>query len=895
VSGKPPRLAAWLARLATPPQDREPLLGDLEEEFRSLAEENGRARARSFYWSQVLRSLGPSLARRLHALADQDALPHPRLPLRGGLVLDLIRLDLRLAVRTLRRHPRLFATAVLTLAVGIAANTAMFAVVDGIVLRPFPFPDPERLVTIGTEIPRTRQELSFFENLSPAEYLDIARECRTLERVVAWDMGNRQVARDGPPENLFSAFFWGDAFATLGVRPATGRGFTADEIRKGERVAIVSHRYWSSRLASDPSLVGQRLLVNGEPYTLVGVMPPGTLLYGTDLWLPMPVGPEVYPRGRRQFQVLARIASGQTREAVNAELRMLVDRLAAAHAAELPEYVGMRLVAYTWTDANVRTLRPAAALLLGAAGFVLVLACANVASLLLARAAGRRREMAVRYALGAGRWAVVRQLLSESLILALAGGMAGTLLARLAVRSLSVTLARLRLPLATDDLQLSGASLAYALGASLIAALAFGLAPAISASRFAPSAPLRAEGGSVTAGGVRLRAGRLLVGLEIGAAAVLLVACGLLLRSLDRLQRVDPGLAAADIVGFRVTLPQERYGSAARMRFFQELQDRVARLPGVVGATVVDQYPPIAFSRTRLRILGEEPRGDDDLPAALLTGVTPAYLGTVGGRLLSGRFLSEDDAPGRLLVAVVNQTAAARHFGGSGAVGRAFEIVTGGGAVRAEVVGLVADTHNRGLDRGADPEVFVSLLQNPDPANQYFVLVRARAEPLSLVPALRAQVTSLDPEQPIYGVQTVEQALESQGMPRRVASSLLLVLTAVAVVLAGTGVYAVVSHAAAARTRELGVRIALGARRAQVRGLVVRQALLPASVGGALGLGAAVFLARGLGGLLFGIRPFDPLTIAGAGALLLLLAAAASDAPARRASRLDPVAALREE
>jgi putative ABC transport system permease protein len=215
--------------------------------------------------------------------------------------------------------------------------------------------------------------------------------------------------------------------------------------------------------------------------------------------------------------------------------------------------------------------------------------------------------------------------------------------------------------------------------------------------------------------------------------------------------------------------------------------------------------------------------------------------------------------------------------------------------VRAEVVGLVADAHNRGLDRGADPEVFLSLLQDPDPANQYFVLVRARAEPLALTPALRAQVQSLDPEQPIYAVQTVEQTLESQGLPRRVASSLLLVLTAVAIVLAGTGVYAVVSHAAAARTRELGVRIALGARRAQVRRLVVRQALLPASVGGALGLGAAVFLARGLGGLLFGIRPFDPLTVAAAGVLLLVLATAASDAPARRAARLDPVAALRQE
>jgi predicted permease len=554
----------------------------------------------------------------------------------------------------------------------------------------------------------------------------------------------------------------------------------------------------------------------------------------------------------------------------------------------------MRLTAHTWTDANVRTLRPAALVLLGAAGFVLVLACANVASLLLARAAGRRRETAVRHALGAGRWAVLRQLLSESLLLSLTGGLAGILLATLAVHSLSAALARLRLPLAVDDLEMSGAALAFALVASVLAALAFGLAPAISASRLSPSAVLRAEGGTATAGGVRLRAGRLLVGLEVAVAAVLLVSCGLLLRSLDRLQRVDPGLAAAEIVGFRVTLPQERYGPAARMPFFRELQERVSRLPGVASATVVDQYPPIAFSRIRFRIVGETRRADE-LPSALLTGVTPPYLGTVGGRLLSGRFLAEDDGIGRPWVAVVNETAAKRYFGGPAAVGRAFEFDDDGRALRVEVVGVVADARNRGLDRGADPEIFISLLQNPNPPNQHFVLVRARTEPLSLVPALRAQVKGLDPEQPIYAVQTVEQALESQGLPRRVASSLLLALTAVALVLAGTGIYAVVSHATAARTREIGVRIALGAREAQVRGLVVRQALWPATLGGALGLSAAVFVAKGLGGLLYGTRPSDPLTLAAACALLVLLAAAASDGPARRAARVDPVSALREE
>ena len=894
MSGHPPRLAAWLVRRATPPSDREPLLGDLEEEYRRIADEEGKSSARRFYWSEACRALVPGLRRRLALYFEGDAVPHAPLSRQGGSMLDALRLDLRLALRTLAHQPRLAATVALTIGVGIAANTAVFAVIDGVVLRPFPFPAPEQLVTVGTAIPKQRQELTFFENLSPAEYLDIARECRSLERVVAWDMGNRQVAHAGSGENVFSAFFWGDAFPTLGLKPALGRGFTADEVRKGEKVAIVSHRYWSTRLGADPRLVGGLLLVNGEPYGLVGVMPKSALVYGTDLWIPMPVGPEVFPRQRRQFQVLARIAPGRTLDDVNAELAGLAGRLAAAHGEQQPEYEGMRLVAATWNDANVRTLKPAALLLSGASVLVLGLACANVASLLLARAAARRREMAVRHALGAGRLALVRQLLSESLLLALAGGALGVVLAALAVRSLQALLAALPMMISVDELAFSVRALGYALCASLASGLAFGLVPAISASRRDPGRALRAETDRTAGTASRLRAERLLVGLEVAGAAVLLVGCGLLLRSLDQLGRVDPGLQASGIVGFRVTLPHQRYDAPKIQAFFRELQERVAAVPGAVGATVAAQYPPFDFSRERFRVIGAEPLRDDELPTALFTSVTPSYLAATGVRLRAGRFLSEDDVAGRPPVAVVNEAAAHRYFGDA-AVGRALELGSGEGRVRVEVVGVVSDTHNRGLDRPAAPELFVSLRQDPDPGNQYFVLVRAGVDPLSLVPALRAQVAALDPEQPIYAVQTVRQALDSQGLPRRAASSLLLVLTVVALVLAGTGIFAVVSHVAASRTREIGVRLALGATAGQVRGLVVRQALVPATLGGALGLAGAVALSRGAGGLLFGVRPFDPLTLGAAAALLVALAAAASDGPARRAARVDPVSALRVE
>ena len=430
----PPRLAERLVAWSAPEHDRQAMLGDLAEELADRAVERGRARAAAWYWRQALASLVPNLRR------PRRAPVHPK----GDGTMSRLLSDLRFAVRTFARQPRLTLGVVLTLAVGIGAGATVFSVVDGIVLHPFPFPDQDRLVGVGTEFPKLRRELTFFENLSPAEYQDIASQSRTLTQVVAWDLGNRQVALQGPPTNLFSAFFWGDAFPTLGVAPALGRGFLPDEIRKGDKVAIVSHRYFMGTLGGDPRLLGGRLLVNGEPYTLVGVMPRRVLVYGTDLWIPMPVGPEAYPRGRRQFQILARLASGASLEDANTELAAIAARVDRDHRAELPEYADWRLEARSFRDINVQNLQPAALILLGAVALVLLLACANVASLLLARASGRRREMALRIAMGARRSQLVRQLLAESAVIALAGAAAGILLAAWGVRAVSVALSRWR-------------------------------------------------------------------------------------------------------------------------------------------------------------------------------------------------------------------------------------------------------------------------------------------------------------------------------------------------------------------------------------------------------------------------------------------------------------------
>lgn len=857
------------------------MLGDLSEELHDRAT-LGRARAYAWYWRQALGSLVPNLRRR--RVVERPA------PRKGDGRMTRLMSDLRFAWRTLMREPRLTLGVVLTLAVGIGAGATVFSIVDGVVLHPFPFPDQDRLVGVGSEYPKLRRELTFWENLSPAEYLDIAGQSRTLTGIVAWDMGNRQVALAGPPTNLFSAFFWGDAFPTLGLSPELGRGFRPDEIRAGEKVAIVSHRYFVNTLAGDAKLIGGRLLVNGEPYTLIGVMPPKALVYGTDLWIPMSVGPEVYPRGRRQFQVLARLAPGATLEDANTELAAIARRVDDAHRAELPEYEGWRLAARTFRDINVQNLQPAAVLLLGAVALVLLLACANVASLLLARASGRRREMALRVAMGARRGQLVRQLLAESVVIALAGAAAGVVFAAWGVRAIALALSRLALPV-PGEVALNLRVLGVTLAASLVTGLLFGLAPALEAARRDAQSALRAEGPTATVAFARLRLHRVFVGAEVALAAVLVAGSGLLVHSYLRLQRVDPGFASDQLLTFRLSLPRERYQGAAIGAFYRDFTARLAELPAVASASTTNQYPANAFTRSQFRVEGDDPAAEGSLRSAFLTQVSPEYFRTLAIPLRAGRLISTDDGPGKPLVAVVSEDAARKHFGGN-AVGRRLTFGREGGERTAEVVGIVGSVKNRGLDAASEPEVYVSLEQMPGGWNQRYVVVRTKGDPLALMPAVREVTRRMDPLQPLYAVQTLDQAYATRGLPRRIATGALLALAAFALALAATGIYAVSSYAAAVRTREIGVRIALGARASQVRAMVARQTLWPVVAGASLGLLGALALGRALRGLLFEVPGHDPLTFVLSAAVLAAVALLASDGPARRASRIDPLRAL---
>ncbi|HKG90903.1 MAG TPA: ABC transporter permease, partial [Gemmatimonadaceae bacterium] len=802
--------------------------------------------------------------------------------------------DLRYAVRTLRRNLAFAALTAATLALGIGAATIVYSVVDGVVLDPFPYPEPGRLVGVGPEYPRLGRELSFWEVISPAEYLDIRAQSRTLERVVAWDMGNRQIAGESDaPERVFSAFWYGDAFPTLGVAPALGRGFSAQEVERGERVAVISHRLWLRRFGGDPGMVGRAVSVNGDPYTVVGVMPPRTLVYGTDLWLPMWATPEQVPRDARQFQVLGRLRAGATLAQANAELATIARRVEQAHGAEFKEYAGWRLVGRTWTDINVSMLRPAALVLLGAVGFVLLLVCVNVASLLLARSAGRRREVAVRSALGASRGRVVRQLLTESVVLALLGGALGAALALWGTTALAAFLQTLPLPI-PGDVRLNPRVLAVAAGITVAAGILFGLAPALEVTRPDVQGALKSDGGGSIGSARRHRMQRVFVGVEVALALVLLAGGGLLVRSFLRLQRVDAGFDARGVLTMRLTLPREKYAPAAIAPFFQQLAERVGAVPGVRAVAFGSQFAPMTFQRAQLEIEGRDAAREGQLPVAFLTQTSDGYFRALGVPLRRGRVPDERDGDQAPPVAVINEEAARRLFPGQEPIGRRLRTSKTGRWF--EVVGVVGTTRNAGLDRPPQPEVFSSVRQALGQNNQLFLLVRAdpaAGDPRRLLPLVRREVRALDPDQPVYAVQTVEEAFATAAGPRRAATLTLTLFGLFALALAAVGIYGVVSYAVSERTREIGVRIALGARAGQVRRLMVRQAMLPVALGAAAGSAGAVALGRAMGGILFEVRGSDPLTLGSAVALLGAVALAASYLPARRASRLDPVAALR--
>lgn len=808
--------------------------------------------------------------------------------------MDAMLQDLRYTFRSLAKRPGFTAIAILSLALGIGGNSLIFALVDGLVLHPFSYPDAGRFVTVGTRFPKLNAPLTFIEHMAPAEYVDL-RSAHTLQKLVAFDLGNRNVSGGDVPERVFAAFVWGDPFDPVGLRPLHGRGFTMEETTgRADPVAIISHRLWQQRFGGDPRLVGQIIRVNGQPATLVGIMPRELLILGTDLWLPMGVDPAVFPRNRRQFAVLARLAPGATLAAANTELTALAARIDGQYRQEFKEYEGWQLVAVPWAEALTGEMRPVAFVLLGAVGFVLLIACANLANLVLARASERQREMAVRLALGAGRGRLVRQVLGESVTLALLGAMAGLVLTVAGLRVVP-SLLPAELTALEPALGMNGRVLFFSATIAVMSGLLVGLWPAWQAATSDPQESLKGDSRTASSGRATRRMRSALVVAEVALALVLLVGAGLFIRTALHIYAIDAGFNAERVLTLRITLPNERYKGAQLGAFFRQLVDRVSPQPGVRAVAAGSQFPPMAGMRSQFQVDQSSPSTTAALPRALQTIVSREWFATLGQRLVSGRTFTEGDRRDTPPTVVVNQSFARRYFGDVNAVGRRIKI--GGAASNepwGEIVGIVFDTRNRGLMAEPEPEIY-DLMERTNFMNQLFILVRTDGDPMASLAMVRRELKALDPELPVYYVRTLEQAIATSLLQQRLAVVLLSLFAGLALALAAIGVYGVLSYAVSTRTQEIGIRMALGAARPDVVRLVVGQALRLVGVGLVVGLALSIVLGRAMRTLLFGVSPTDPMTLVTVAVILTAVALLAGYLPARRASRVDPVRALRYE
>jgi putative ABC transport system permease protein len=809
--------------------------------------------------------------------------------------------DLRWALRALRRRPGFTALAVITLALGIGANSAIFSVVRAVLLRPLPYAEPDRLVSLHT------RGLAFAQGdwLSQPEIADIAAQ-PSLEGVAAYSDGVAlNLTGRGEPERAIGAAATASLFSLLGISPLVGRTVRPEEdLPDGPSVVVLSHGFWRRSFGADPSIVGTTVVMNGVGREVLGVMPPEFTLpldlqdpAPADFWIPIQID-LAQPSGRGSHYLfgLARLRPGATVQTLNAELAALSLRL-TAEGQYSPES-RFALWAQPVQEQVVGGIRPILVVLLTAVGFVLLIACVNVANLLVARAEARTREFAVRTALGAARGRLLRQLVVEHALLGLLGGALGLGLAALGVRAL-VALDPTVVPRA-GEIGVDGAVLLFTGALAGLAAMLFGLAPMVHAGRRDVSEWLK-EGGArgATAGVTRQRFRQTLVAIELALSIVLLAGAGLTLRTFQALLAVDPGFEPRGVLTMRVVTPAATYPDAAHVaEFYRALLERARALPGVQAAGAVRVLPLAAtIGDWSIDLEGRMPPQGEDFDGDWQI-VTPGYFEAMGVRLLAGRLLSDGDHFDAPPVAVINQTMARQYWPDGSALGQRFRL-NGPDAPWIEIVGVVRDEKHLGLGAAVNRKWYRPHAQwtqsGTTPIRGMTLVARTAGDPLALVPGVREAVRAVDPGLPVAEVRTLEDVVGQSVARQRFTMLLLGVFAAVALTLGAVGVYGVMASWVTERTHEIGVRMALGATRREVAGLVVRQALAPAGIGALAGGAAALLLTRLLQDLLYGVPPHDPLTFVAAPILLALVAVGASWLPARRAAGLDPVAALRRE
>jgi len=808
--------------------------------------------------------------------------------------------DIRFGARALRRNPAFAAIATLTLALGIGANAAIFSVVNTVLLRPLPWSEPGRAVMIWSK-------WTAFDKtwVATGEVVDYRRRAQTLSEVAAWGETQVNLTGDGDPERVAAANVTANLFPTLGVGAMLGRTFSAaEDVRNGPNVVVLGHALWSRRYAADPGIVGRTVQINGDAYEVTGVMPPGFVLptdyqnpEPSQLWLPQQMDPASMDHGSHGLYAVGRLKPGATVEQAADELHGIA--VAMTNEGLYPKQMQFDTVVLSLTDEVVGSVRRAIWLLFGAVAFLLLIACANVANLLLARAEGRQREIAVRAALGASGFRVMRQLFTESLVLTGIATAVGLALAFAGVRFVgwwnpaSIP----RVAEVTVDLRV----LLFTAAVAVFTSLAFSLAPAVRALRVDLTDSLKDGAQGASSGGGRQRFRHALVIVEMALAVVLLVGAGLMLRSLWALQRVQLGFDPSQVLTMRLSLPQASYQTPEQVvDFYNRLLDRVRAIPGVRVAGAVRALPlGSTIGDFGLRVEGFTPtpgtgaKGDWQI-------ATPGYLEAMGERVVRGRGITADDKTDTMLVALINEEMARRYWAGRDPIGGRLQI--GGGAANrpfVTVVGIVVDVRHNGITEGVKEKFYVPHTQwhksIGNPIRAMTLVVKAHSDPRALTSPVSQTIRELDANLPVADIRTMDDVVAATLSAPRFTGMLLGAFAGLALVLSAIGIYGVLSYVVSRRTREIGIRVAIGAGRGQVLRLVLGSGVGLALVGIVLGLAAAASLSRLMTTLLHDVQPGDPATYAAVAGALTTVAIVASLIPAWRATRVDPVRALKAE
>jgi predicted permease len=802
--------------------------------------------------------------------------------------------DLRYGLRMLAKNPGFTVVAVVALALGIGANSAIFSVVNTVLLRPLPYKEPDRLVMVWEDASRHGYPR---DTPAAANYMDWREQNQVFEGMAALADQSFNLTGVGEPERIDGRRASASLFPLLGVEPLLGRAFTPEEDQPGaNRVVIMSHGLWQRRFGSDPNITGKTLTLNGESYMVVGVMPSHFQFPSreVDLWVPLALtSQEATNRGRHYLQVIARMKTGVTYEQAQAEMTTIAARLSQQYPDQNTDLGATVTPLHEHVAGDIK---PALLVLLGAVGFVLLIACANVANLLLARAAVRQKEIAVRVALGASRLRLIQQFLTESVLLALVGGIVGLLLSVWGVNLLKTFIP----PNISQAkaITIDAKVLIFTLLVSLLTGLIFGLAPATQASNFNLNETLKEGGRDSVAGSRGNRIRSLLVVAEVAVSLILLVGAGLLINSFLRLRSVDPGFSTGNLLTMSIVLPQQKYAEhGQRSAFYTELVNRIEALPGVRSAAVTNWIPLVRQGDSIGFSIEGRPDPVGKRPTVVTRVVHPHYFRTMGIQFLLGREFSEQDRVDAPAVAVISETMARRYWPGEDPLGKRF---TPGNPTSTDpddwltVIGVVKDVRQFELVADPKPQMYLSYVQAGffAPRN---LIVSTNVEPLSLAATVRQAVWAIDKDQPVSNISTMEDVLSESIARQRFSMLLLGIFAALALVLAAVGIYGVMSYSVAQRTHEIGLRMALGAQPRDVLKLVVGGGLKLVLIGVAIGLVAAFILTRVMSSLLFNVSATDPTTFITISLVLICVAVLASYIPARRATKVDPMIALRYE